>query len=232
MTTEAISSQGAMLLMGDSATPEVFTAIAEITSDLADPSSPPAWHDATSHSTVGGYREEIPGLRSNTDWQFSGNYFADATHEALRTAKNANALKNFQVLSSAVTGSAKTLATSAATDDIVDTTTAHGFTAGDRVQFSGLVGGTGLSNATVYYVLASGLISNGFKVSLTAGGTAVDFSADITAGTVAEQISDGASFSAFVSEFVVKRPVDGIKTFDCTLHISGAIADIAAGVAA
>ena len=82
-------------------------------------------------------------------------------------------------------GSAITLATSAATDDIIDTAAPHGLLAGDRVVFPSLSGGTGLAaDGTIYHVIAANLGSTTFQVSATAGGSAVNFSADITAGTV------------------------------------------------
>lgn len=79
-----------------------------------------------------------------------------------------------------------TLTTSAAADNIIDTTAAHGFAAGDRVVFSALTGGAGLDTNTAYYVIAANLGAQTFQVSTTAGGSAVDFTTDITAGTVAE----------------------------------------------
>jgi hypothetical protein len=82
-----------------------------------------------------------------------------------------------------VLGAAVTLLTSAAADDIIDAT-AHGFVAGDRVVFTALTGGTGLTTGRVYYVIAANLAANTFQVSETAGGSAALFSADITAGTV------------------------------------------------
>jgi hypothetical protein len=82
------------------------------------------------------------------------------------------------------TNPAITLTTSAAADNIVDTTTAHGFTAGTRVRFLTLTGGTGLSTGVVYYVISANLAAQTFQVSTTSGGSAVDFSSDITAGTV------------------------------------------------
>jgi len=74
----------------------------------------------------------------------------------------------------------------------------HGFAAGDRVEFIRLTGGTGLSGRPIasinaagrsaaptrYFVIASGLTRNAFKVSATAGGSAVNVSADATAGWV------------------------------------------------
>jgi hypothetical protein len=77
-----------------------------------------------------------------------------------------------------------TLATSAAADDIVDTATAHGFVAGDSVVFDTLTGGTGLSIDTRYWVIAANLAAQTFQIALTAGGAAIDFTTDITAGTV------------------------------------------------
>ncbi len=87
------------------------------------------------------------------------------------------------VPSSEELGAEITLLTSAAADDILDAT-AHGFVAGDEVTFSSLTGGTGLETGRVYYVIAANLAANTFQVSETAGGSAVNFTADVTAGTV------------------------------------------------
>lgn len=82
-----------------------------------------------------------------------------------------------------------TLALSAAADDILDTTTAHGLSAGDPVKFTALTGGAGLVVGTVYYVIAANLGATTFQVAATAGGTAINFTSDITAGTVATATS-------------------------------------------
>ena len=84
-----------------------------------------------------------------------------------------------------VVGDAVTLANpSAAADDIVDTTAAHGYAAGDPVVFTALTGGAGLSVGRVYYVIAANLGATTFQVSATPGGAAVNFTTDITAGSV------------------------------------------------
>lgn len=88
-----------------------------------------------------------------------------------------------------------TLATSAAADDIIDTATAHGYAAGDRVVFPSLTGGAGLTANRVYYVIAANLAATTFQVSATAGGAAVNFTTDITAGTVSK---GGASYATRV----------------------------------
>ena len=85
-------------------------------------------------------------------------------------------------------GAAVELATSAASDDIIDTATAHGLKAGDRVHFPALTGGTGLSVGTAYYVISANLASTSFQVSATPGGSAVNFTADITAGEVVKAL--------------------------------------------
>lgn len=79
-----------------------------------------------------------------------------------------------------------TLATSADSDDIVDTGSAHGFFAGDQVQFLTKTGGTNVVVGKTYYVIATSLAAQTFKISETPGGSAVNFGSDITAGTVAK----------------------------------------------
>jgi len=60
------------------------------------------------------------------------------------------------------------------TDTIAYTT--HGLSAGDAVKYfhGGGAAATGLTNNTTYYVIASGLTANAFKVSATDGGSTVD----------------------------------------------------------
>lgn len=77
--------------------------------------------------------------------------------------------------SGAVTGSA-------ATDTF--TKTAHGLAVGDPVTFTGLTGGAGITAGAAYYVV-SVPDANTFKVSSTHGGTPLDVTSDLTAGTVA-----------------------------------------------
>ena len=68
----------------------------------------------------------------------------------------------------------------AATGDLF-TDQGHGLTTDDRVFFANVAGNatpTGISLTTLYFVLASGLTANAFKVSTTSGGTALDVTAD------------------------------------------------------
>jgi hypothetical protein len=96
-----------------------------------------------------------------------------------------DALREYPAVADWGWDTAVTLATSAAADDIIDTATEHGFEAGCPVYFPTLTGGTGLTAATViYYVVATSLAAQTFRVALTPGGSAHVFSTDITAGTV------------------------------------------------
>lgn len=81
-------------------------------------------------------------------------------------------------------GDAITLATSANGDDIIDTATAHGFSIGQAVVFPTLTGGAGLTAGTTYYVVSASFGAQTFRVAETPGGSAINFTSDITAGTV------------------------------------------------
>lgn len=70
-------------------------------------------------------------------------------------------------------------ATAAAATDLV-TKTSHGLVADDRIRFTTLTGGTGLSLGVDYFVLASGLTANDFKVATSKGGAAIDITVNYT----------------------------------------------------
>lgn len=80
-----------------------------------------------------------------------------------------------------------TLSTSAAADDIVDAAT-HGLAIGDAVVFTALTGGAGLVAGRVYWVTGTSFAAGTFRPSATPGGAPVDFTTDISAGTVAKVI--------------------------------------------
>jgi hypothetical protein len=71
--------------------------------------------------------------------------------------------------------------TGAASTDTV-TATGSALVAGQIVRFSSITGGTGLSASTDYYVVSPSGAS--FSLATTSGGTAINFTTDITAGTL------------------------------------------------
>ncbi len=70
------------------------------------------------------------------------------------------------------TGSQKTFTIDASADTF--TSVAHGYSAGDVVVLNGITTTTGISTYTRYYVIASGLTADVFKLSATSGGSAID----------------------------------------------------------
>lgn len=86
----------------------------------------------------------------------------------------------------------------AATD--IFTSTAHGYSAGDPVRFSGLVGGAGIVAGQVYFVIAAGLTANDFAVSTTVGGATINFTTDLTAGFVQRVITWALAKTFFTNE--------------------------------
>lgn len=79
--------------------------------------------------------------------------------------------------------------TGVASTNLITTTSNHGFSTNRKVRFATLAGGAGLVIGRDYYVIASGLGAKTFRVSEELGGTAVDFTTDITSGTVTAIIS-------------------------------------------
>lgn len=61
---------------------------------------------------------------------------------------------------------------------------AHNLTANTPIRFYNLTGGAGLVEGITYYVIASGLTADAFKVSSVVGGVAVNFTTDIEDGTL------------------------------------------------
>lgn len=78
--TNSIPAFGTLLKRGNGATPEVFTAIAEV-GDIAGPQLKTQFEDATNHGSTGGYEETIPTTKSLGQISFPIGFIpTDATH--------------------------------------------------------------------------------------------------------------------------------------------------------
>jgi hypothetical protein len=86
-----------------------------------------------------------------------------------------------RTVSSSVTGVAAT--------DVI-TATAHGLAVGDKVRFTSISGGSGLTANTTYHVV-SVPSADTLTISATAGGAAVNFTTNITAGTLVQILGAG-----------------------------------------
>ncbi len=107
-------------------------------------------------------------------------------------------------------GSAINITGDAGTDEIT-TASDHGFIVGDRVDFPALTGGTGLTAGGTVYHVVNVSAANKLKVSATAGGSAVDFSTNVTAGTV-RLIENVSGFFGTEEALAIKTglPTDGL----------------------
>jgi hypothetical protein len=85
--------------------------------------------------------------------------------------------------------------TGVASTDVL-TATGHPFADGDRVYFSAIAGGTGLTTNTIYFV--RDVAGNDFKLAASLGASAVNFSADISSGTI-RKVSTGTIISSGIS---------------------------------
>lgn len=100
----------------------------------------------------------------------------------LEIAAVINAVEGVDEISALTLGRVQSVTGVAATD--LFTAVAHGLAADDPVVFGGLTGGAGITAGTTYYVIASGLTADAAKVSATLGGASINFTTDLSAGTL------------------------------------------------
>lgn len=120
-------------------------------------------------------------------WSTSGNSDGDEwraldkvyLYEAVSVV---NAVEPVDRITSLKLGRVRSVTGVASTD--LFTSTAHGYSAGDPAIFQGLTGGAGITAGTEYFVIASGLTADAFRVSTTLGGATINFTTDLTVGTV------------------------------------------------
>lgn len=96
----------------------------------------------------------------------------------------------------------------------------HGFTAGDKVIFTG---GTtipcGLTLNTVYYVISAGLTADEFQVSATSGGSSITVSGSAV-GTF--YVATPMNISGYTVDSDIKGLIDGIQAATFTTALSDA----------
>lgn len=98
MATAAISGYQTWFRIGDGATPENFTNIAEVV-DGTPSQSERGEADATSHDSAGHATECIPTFIDNGEVAITINWIpADATHLKLRTDFLSGVMRNFEVI--------------------------------------------------------------------------------------------------------------------------------------
>lgn len=88
------------------------------------------------------------------------------------------------------------------------TSRAHGYSNGDLVVLSALTGGSGLVATRPYFVI--GVATDTFQVSTTSGGSAVNFTTDLSAGTVTRLVELSGGSPAYARQRITwNRAGDG-----------------------
>lgn len=153
---------------------------------------------------VTGFEENLASVQAIKPQTASG--VTPITSASIDLSSTDYARKRILVVGSAICGNLPTVTTTQATN--VVNSTGHGLVAGDAVVFTALATTTGITVDTVtYYVIASGLTANAFKVSTTAGGSTITMGGgDGTATahavgvignlTVTESATSGGSYAA------------------------------------
>lgn len=99
--SEAISSFGILLQMGDGADPEVFTTIAEVR-DISPPELTRDTEETTHHTSPGGWEELLGTLKRSGEVTFEVNWLpTDATHNAsdgILSLYDSGEITNFQII--------------------------------------------------------------------------------------------------------------------------------------
>ena len=98
MGTIAIVADGTLLQHGSNASPEGYTTVPEV-KKLSGPSVKFTLLDATSHDSIGGFQEYIPGLADGDNLSATINWRpSNAVHMALRTDSYARTQGSFKVV--------------------------------------------------------------------------------------------------------------------------------------
>ena len=100
MATQGLAAKGTLLKMGDGASPEVFTTIAEVTGIEVGKMSAKML-DMTNHSSEDGWAEKLPGILEAGQVSFDINFIPTATTHGLsagllKMLQN-RTLKNYRV---------------------------------------------------------------------------------------------------------------------------------------
>ncbi len=82
--TAGVVGLGTLLKIGDGATPEVFTTIAEV-KDITGPGLTREFAEFTNQSSAGGYREYKPTFKNSGDVTFKCNFLPDDATQGFST---------------------------------------------------------------------------------------------------------------------------------------------------
>lgn len=97
MPTKAVTGVGTVLAVGDAASPEVFTAITEITS-IGGPELSSEQVEVTSLDSAGGFKEFVTGLKDGGSISIENNWIkSDTSQVQMRDDVQAGTKRNYRI---------------------------------------------------------------------------------------------------------------------------------------
>lgn len=97
MPTKAVTGVGTVLAVGDGASPEVFTAITEITS-IGGPELSSEQVEVTSLDSAGGFKEFVTGLKDGGSISIENNWIkSDVSQVQMRDDVQAGTKRNYRI---------------------------------------------------------------------------------------------------------------------------------------
>lgn len=138
--------------------------------------------------------EELDPIRNDTTGRTISIAFSLAEITATNVARSMNG--GTMVVGAGVGAQQRTIGsgTIIATTGTFTAAAPHALIAGDPVVFGAIVTTTGVVAGTVYYVIATGLTTTAFKLSLTPGGSAIVLTGDGSFTGLAEVLSRVVTF--------------------------------------
>ena len=101
-TSQGVIGRGTLLKIGDGASPEVFSAIAEV-KDISGPGLTTEFAEFTHQQSTGGYREYKPTFKASGDVTFKCNFLPDDETQGFSTTGllkdyDDQVLRNFELI--------------------------------------------------------------------------------------------------------------------------------------
>lgn len=111
----------------------------------------------------------------------SREWLNEPTVRFLEIAERLQRVEGLRFVDSVLIGRVRNAVTGVASTDLF-TATGHGYVAGDPFVFHSVTGGVGITVGQSYFVIASGLTTDAFRLSATLGGATINFTTDLTVG--------------------------------------------------
>lgn len=125
----------------------------------------------------------------------ANEWLNDPVIRFLEVAERLQRVAGLRYVDSLTLGRVRSVTGVASTD--LFTITGHGLVAGDPLVFSDMTGGAGITPGQSYFVIASGLTADALRVSATLGGSTINVTSDLTAGSAVSLQTDNVTMPGY-----------------------------------